>query len=295
MINEDIKIDFISICFSGSLTGTIEHFLMYPFDTIKTRMQTLKKHGGAYHKKSIKNSLNSMIIEEGFFSLYKGCSAIITVAIPSHAAYFSVYEKIKYFINADKNTQYPFKIWLSGICATMAHDLIVTPVDVIKQQMQLKNSKFSNPFQTAKYIFNYGGIIPFFRSYPTTVLLNIPYMSSLFLIYENAKIIFSNIDPSNKKSWIHHLFAGSLSGAIAGITSSPLDVIKTRIQTNQHYSYQRLQNIIKEIIEIEGYCGFFKGVNVRTLYCIPSASITWVVYETLRKQYGLKINPEYLI
>eukprot|EP00494_Astrolonche_serrata_P023075 UN23332 len=138
---------------------------------------------------------------------------------------FSVYESSRVILNIKRDSHNPFRTMIAGACATVAHDLIVTPLDVIKQRMQLKASVFSNPLDAARCVCYQSGLSAFIRSFPTTVLLNVPYMATQFSVYESSKLILKNTSLSNEEDWRHHLVAGGFAGAVAGLISCPLEKI----------------------------------------------------------------------
>jgi len=53
---------------------------------------------------------------------------------------------------------------LAGACATVVHDAIVTPLDVVKQRMQLFNSRHTGVLQTIKSVYAQSGIEGFYAS-----------------------------------------------------------------------------------------------------------------------------------
>jgi len=295
-VTEDTSIsfrkDFLSIVLSGGIAGSIEHFVMFPIDTIKTRMQTSNFHGGTEYR-SVVRAILTIVKKEGFYRLYKGCSAIVIAAIPSHSFYFGLYETMRQMLDVSRDHYEPIKIMMAAIVATMGHDLIVTPVDVIKQRMQLKGSNFNNPIEAAMFVCKHSGYSAFIRSYPTTILLNVPYMATQFTVYENVKLLLKQTTSQNEETWIHAL-AGSTAGAVAAFLSSPQDVIKTQIQTNPNCGYQKLFEAAQRIKSLEGYKGFFRGVNARIFYCVPSSALTWIIYDGLRQYLGIDIDPEYI-
>ena len=73
------------------------------------------------------------------------------------------------------------------------------------------------------------GIYGLYRSYPLTVFMNIPFMACVVCVNENAKTYFKPWERSNAHLW-YFLCAGT-AGGIAGVFTNPLDVVKTRIQT----------------------------------------------------------------
>lgn len=52
--------------------------------------------------------------------------------MPAHAAYFSVYEIAKKKFGINDEELHPHLYALTGCLATFFHDLILTPLDVIK-------------------------------------------------------------------------------------------------------------------------------------------------------------------
>ena len=52
-------------------------------------------------------------------------------SIPAHASYFSIYELAKIKFNIHNEELHPELFALTGILATMAHDMILTPLDGI--------------------------------------------------------------------------------------------------------------------------------------------------------------------
>ena len=73
------------------------------------------------------------------------------------------------------------------------------------------------------------GIFGLYRSYPLTVLMNIPYATIVVCVNENLKTFVKPWNKSNPHFW-YFLCAGT-AGGIAGLMTNPLDVVKTRLQT----------------------------------------------------------------
>lgn len=65
---------------------------------------------------------------------------------PAHAAYFATYEWAKVRLGtADQQDQSPHVFALAGMAATLASDAIATPLDVVKQRLQVKFHWLSYP------------------------------------------------------------------------------------------------------------------------------------------------------
>lgn len=71
------------------------------------------------------------------------------------------------------------------------------------------------------------GIKGLYRSYPTTVLMNIPYATVVVTINENLK---TYVQPWNKSNpHLYYFLCAGAAGGIAGLATNPLDVVKTRL------------------------------------------------------------------
>jgi solute carrier family 25 (mitochondrial iron transporter), member 28/37 len=144
----------------------------------------------------VSNAFQSIIKSEGILGLYSGLSAVLVGAIPSHALSFMTYEFMKKKLTLDDEDHHRpsnFTAAISGASATIVHDFVSTPLDVIKQSnsffnfkekgMQVYDSPFKNLFSCIKSTYQQGGMKIFFVSYPVTVLMNIPYASVHFMAY----------------------------------------------------------------------------------------------------------------
>jgi solute carrier family 25 iron transporter 28/37 len=226
--------------------------------------------------------------EEGLLRLYRGITAIVMGAIPSHAIHYATYEHLKNAMGGNEPGHHPVITGLAGGIATMAHDAVVTPLDVVKQRLQVYGSAYSGVAQCVRSIIKEEGIRSFYASYPTTVMMNVPFMTVHFAGYESFKLFFSN--EKGEHGIVEELTAGGCAGALAGFVSTPFDVVKTRLQT-QNLEFEpgtkhiRLgaRQIIKEIISEAGYRGFMTGASARVLYYMPSAAICWTTYETVKR------------
>lgn len=87
---------------AGAAAGVMEHCVMYPLDSVKTRMQSLRPTPGArYH--SITDAFYKMVRYEGALRPVRGMSAVVLGAGPAHALYFSCYEKLKRIISGTEH------------------------------------------------------------------------------------------------------------------------------------------------------------------------------------------------
>lgn len=152
--------------------------------------------------------------------------------------------------------------------------------------MQLRDSTYKTIRECAKSVYAKEGAIAFYISLPTTLAMSIPFQSIQFATYEFfRKVINSDGHAYDPKT---HVIAGALAGAVASSITTPLDVVKTLLQTRGSSQDLRIRNVkgIREassiIMERYGVSGFFRGFKPRVLTHMPSAAISWSVYEYIK-------------
>ncbi|CAI7899445.1 unnamed protein product [Closterium sp. NIES-54] len=172
------------------------------------------------HSPTIRNAVSSILKTEGAAGLYRGIAAMVLGAGPAHAVYFAVYEAAKESLLRNSSSSgssvsdglgFTSALGVSlppavahataGALATVASDAVLTPMDVVKQRLQLRRSPYagvvdccrkpcilplcpnalspslSRPHLPPSYIqmLQEEGIHAFYRSYRTTLVTNVPF------------------------------------------------------------------------------------------------------------------------
>ncbi|KHN83977.1 Mitoferrin [Toxocara canis] len=292
---------------AGSLAGLTEHCVMFPFDSIKTRLQSLcpcpeMKCPSAMH------GLVSIVRREGWLRPLRGINAMAVGAGPAHAVYFTVYEKSKLFLNGNANGAFSgLSYAISGALATIFHDAVMNPAEVVKQRMQMVYSPYGNSLECAKCVFKREGISAFYRSYSTQLFMNIPYQCLHFVTYEFMQDLLNrerNYSPAS------HLVSGGIAGGFAAALTTPLDCIKTVLNTQQtpelnrdcqlllrggvpgmqSVSYRGIVDAVRTIYYLRGPLGFLRGIQARVIFQMPSTALSWSVYELFKYVLSLPEN-----
>lgn len=182
----------------------------------------------------------------------------------------------------------------SGASATMVGDALMNPFDgelatcddfsnltgcvVVKQRMQMHGSAYRSIAQCARTVYKSEGLAAFYVSYPATLCMSVPSAALFLPAYETTSKI---INPTGKYDPLTHCVAGSLAGAFAAGVTTPLDVIKTLLQTRGSAIDADIRNV-KGIMDAaaiikrnDGFKGFFRGARPRILTMMPSAALSW--------------------
>ncbi|KDO34327.1 hypothetical protein SPRG_01462 [Saprolegnia parasitica CBS 223.65] len=314
------KGSFVHHMLAGSAAGVVEHVSIFPIDTIKTHMQCQRcpVNSNAIRMNAFQTA-KRLVAEDGPLRLFRGVSTMLGASLPAHALYFSVFEACKKSFGADAAELTPIESGAAGVIATITHDLIMTPMDVIKQRLQLGYySGVANCMQT---MIRQEGLRALYISFPTTFFMNLPYSMIMVSTNESIKKV---LNPSGDINVGAYVLSGAIAGAVAGALTNPLDVAKTRLQTQMlsfdqpstmrgcpqklkglsldkpsscrvnepkiHHSsnghprlqYRGLLDAMLQIYKQEGVKAFFRGVGPRVCVHAPSVAVSWTTFEVLK-------------
>lgn len=288
LVADQDGLTFYAHMIAGASAGMGEHMVMYPVDTIKTRMQALAHPGQQLHT-SLGRAMKAVLHREGIKGLYHGVTAVALGAGPSHALYFASYEAAKQFYGGNAPGHQPLATAAAGVTATIVNDGCMTPWDVVKQRMQVSHSPYSGIFQCIRATYKQEGPRAFFKSFWTTLLMNVPYTAIHFATYESCKTYFSREKDGKEgeETLAVQLGAGGIAGGLAAAATTPFDVVKTRLQLEGVHSATRYDTIavrpvMRRILKEEGMNALFRGWQPRVLFHIPSAAICWGIYESFK-------------
>eukprot|EP00300_Choanocystis_sp_HF-7_P006718 c14864_g1_i2.p1 GENE.c14864_g1_i2~~c14864_g1_i2.p1 ORF type:complete len:340 (+),score=42.90 c14864_g1_i2:60-1079(+) len=294
---------------AGAIAGITEHCIVFPIDTIKTRMQVLTSlarpppcettsftnvkverfHAG------FMSTLRTFTQVEGVSKLFRGISAMALGAGPSHAVYFASYEKTRSILGGGKpgNNQVLANA-ASGAIATVMSDAILVPMDTVKQRMQVYKSPYKNLSNVVSSMVREEGFFSLYASYKTTLFMNIPFFAIQLATYHTAKDLLGSDSHGNAsfESVVSHWVSGGLSGATAAAFTTPLDVIRTRLQTQGlegrvgAQRFRGTRHVARHIMNVEGIRGFTNGWLPRVLFHVPGSAICWATYELCKDLFA---------
>ncbi len=156
-------------------------------------------------------------------------------------------------------------------------------LSVIKQRMQVHGSVYKSIAQCTRSVYRAEGMAAFYVSYPTTLAMTVPFTALQFTFYESISKV---MNPSKAYDPVTHCIAGGLAGAFAAGMTTPLDVIKTLLQTRgtardaEIRSARGLFEAASIIKRQHGWAGFFRGLRPRIITTMPSTAICWFVFRT---------------
>ncbi|XP_034004532.1 mitoferrin-1 [Trematomus bernacchii] len=271
---------------AGAVAGILEHTVMYPVDSVKTRMQSLQPSPNAQYK-GVYQALKTIIQTEGVLRPLRGLNITMIGAGPAHAIYFACYERVKRSLSDVMQSKGNSHLanGLAGSVATVLHDAVMNPAEVVKQRMQMYNSPYRGLWDCVQTVTRKEGLGAFYRSYSTQLTMNIPFQAVHFMIYE---LMQEQLNPHRHYHPGSHIVSGAAAGAISAAITTPLDVCKTLLNTQENVALSSVNvsgqlsgmaNTFRTVYRLGGLPAFFKGAQARIIYQMPSTAIAWSVYE----------------
>ena len=163
-------------------------------------------------------------------------------------------------------------------------------MDTVKQKLQLGIRNYDGFFDCCKQTYQQRGIWRgFYAGYTTTLVMNVPYSGCYFTSYEILKkyLLPDNVEHSNLVNCI----AGGGAGIFSAALTNPLDVARTRLQTQvdvsgENIKYRNMHHAVRILWKEEGIRGFTAGILPRMAFHSTTAAICWVTYEYVKKVLG---------
>lgn len=295
---------------AGGFGGMVGDTAMHSLDTVKTRQQGFPSNPN--YKNMIPAYIN-IFKNEGFFrGLYGGYTPAIIGSFPSTAAFFGTYEYSKRAMINDFGINENIAYFMAGILGDLASSVFYVPSEVLKTRLQLQG-RYNNPY-TKGCGYNYKGLFDAIKSiariegkstfafgYKETLFRDLPFSALQFAFYERFRqlAIYYNKSPDLPISM--ELATGAAAGGLAGTLTTPLDVIKTRIQTSTHTkssmnlmtgsnlitSFMFQSSTMRALVSIyrtEGIFGAFSGVGPRCIWTGIQSSIMLLLYQVSLKK-----------
>ncbi|GJQ14824.1 hypothetical protein GpartN1_g6615.t1 [Galdieria partita] len=253
---------------SGAFAGAIVDFVLFPLDTLKTRLQV--RQGVVWSSQL-------------FHGIYRGLGPAVAASAPAGAAFFGTYDFTKRITS--RWLSEPYQVlghMISAIAGDVAGSTVRVPFEVIKQNLQA--GIFSSSRQAVYHIMKRQGIAGLYRGWLSLILREIPFDIIEFPLYEYLKKRWRRDDGAPLETW-KSATCGCIAGAVAAALTTPLDVAKTRVmlQGTQDIPYRGIAYTLLRIAKEEGVNCLFSGMIPRVLWIGLGGAIFFGSFETCKQ------------
>ncbi|EGP84463.1 uncharacterized protein MYCGRDRAFT_101279 [Zymoseptoria tritici IPO323] len=312
---------------AGGLSGITSRTATAPLDRLKVYLiaqtgpadEAVKavKHGNAtaaakHGARTLWIACKDLWAAGGMRSLFAGNGLNVIKVMPESSVKFGAYEASKRAIanlegHGDPKRIASASMFAAGGTAGMIAQAAVYPLDTLKFQMQCETvagGEHGNRliFSTARKLWNKGGIQAFYRGLPMGLIGMFPYAAIDLSVFETLKkkLIARNrrLHPNVKHDEdalpgnFYLALMGGFSGAIGASAVYPINLLRTRLQSQGTVGHPRtytgIGDVTRQTLKGEGVRGLFKGLTPNLFKVVPAVSITYVVYENTKKALHLQ-------
>ncbi|KJR84109.1 solute carrier family 25 (mitochondrial phosphate transporter), member 23/24/25/41 [Sporothrix schenckii 1099-18] len=257
----------------------------------------------------IRDAIVNLYRAGGVRTFFAGNGLNVVKIMPETAIKFGSYEAAKRTLAAIEGHGDPLHInsaskFVAGGVAGMIAQFCVYPLDTLKFRLQcetVQGGPTGNALlmQTARRMYETGGVRAAYRGVTMGLVGMFPYSAIDMGTFELLKSTFTRYKaryygiheedaaPGNVVTGI----IGATSGAFGATVVYPLNVLRTRLQTQGTVmhppTYTGIWDVAARTLANEGVRGLYKGLTPNLLKVAPALSITWVVYENSKKALGL--------
>ncbi|KAF2356049.1 Mitochondrial substrate/solute carrier [Trinorchestia longiramus] len=266
----------------------------HPFDTVKVKLQTQDFRNPRYH--GTWDCFSQTVKKEGMRGLYRGMTSPMVGVGAVNAVIFGVHGAVSKRFDDPNSLKTHFT---AGVCAGFVQSFIASPVELVKTRLQIQADavgtssnvtvKHSGPLQCLQHIFQTEGMRGVFRGQLITIMREIPGFGTYFLSYEWMARKLSGNDSGSGAGPLSVLIAGGVAGAASWLANYPIDVIKSRIQSDGAFGPSRYNGIVdcfKTSVREEGWSVLTRGLNSTLLRAFPTNAATFFVVTSVLKHFG---------
>ncbi|KAH7410002.1 mitochondrial carrier domain-containing protein [Phaeosphaeria sp. MPI-PUGE-AT-0046c] len=194
------------------------------------------------------------------------------------------------------------KIWLAGATGGLASFVVSAPTELIKCRAQVATERGTSSWSIARDIWRKEGVRGLYFGGGITSVRDAVGYGFYFWSYEWTKQAWSSPDDSDRDAAMKVLLCGGLAGVVTWASIFPLDVIKTRVQTQTLHHESQMQcersgllqpnvserpmnsiEIAKHAYRTEGAGAFFRGLGICSVRAFVVNAVQWAVYEWMMR------------
>jgi solute carrier family 25 carnitine/acylcarnitine transporter 20/29 len=280
---------------SGTMGGMALVFAGHPLDTLKVRMQTMPRPDPG-KPPLYKNALDCTLktwSHEGLRGFYKGMSSPLTGVPPLYAVVFGAYGTSKNLLRKDPSDPLTVgQIFVAGCMTGIATTVVTTPIELVKARLQVQSfaavKDFDGPIDCAKKILKRNGPSGLFKGTVATLWRDVPGTGVYFATYEFVRRLFiPEGKTANDLGPLSLLFAGGMAGVANWLAIFPIDVIKSKIQTDLKDTYlpghRGMVTCAIQTVKQSGFAGLFPGLGPALLRSFPANAVCFLTVEMTTK------------
>eukprot|EP00419_Tripos_fusus_P047519 CAMPEP_0172814576 /NCGR_PEP_ID=MMETSP1075-20121228/11304_1 /TAXON_ID=2916 /ORGANISM="Ceratium fusus, Strain PA161109" /LENGTH=297 /DNA_ID=CAMNT_0013654377 /DNA_START=40 /DNA_END=930 /DNA_ORIENTATION=+ len=273
----------------GGLAGSIGELVAQPMIVVRTRVmvQGVSTDAGIVRYGGFVDACRTMLRTEGIKAFYKGAAVNAAFTPACRGLYMGGVELSKSVIGEGT----ALKDFAAGTSAQLIGSLAYVPRDVIIErcaidgQIKSQVGSCSSSIEALRTMLAHGGMRGFYRAFLPHQFVWIPYNGLFFALLGRLSLFEQEVGmPTN--SFAVGVANTAACAAVAGWVTTPIDVIKTRVQVSganpELFDFEGPLDCAVKLVRREGPRALFSGAVGRMMYLAPNMAIFIPVYEKLK-------------
>ncbi|KAJ1985105.1 Mitochondrial carrier protein ymc2 [Dimargaris cristalligena] len=293
-------------CMAGTVGGILQVFSGQPFDTVKVRLQTMPRPapGQPPLYQGTLDCVRQTYRAEGLAGFYKGTTTPLVGVGLCVSIQFLVLEHMKRTFaqhNAASTTPAPLsltQLYVAGATAGVANSVVSGPVEHIRTRLQVQTGSaastgtggsarpfYNGPIDCVRQIYRSHGLPGLFKGQAATIVREFQGYGAYFLAYEYMiqRTMARRQVARDQIAATEVCLYGALAGYAMWGSVYPVDVIKSKLQTDSLVPHQRQYHSVldcaRKTFRSEGVAGFYKGIVPCLLRAAPANAATFIGFE----------------
>ncbi|KAJ8600568.1 hypothetical protein CTAYLR_008170 [Chrysophaeum taylorii] len=249
-----------------------------PIDVTKVRLQTATRPTSQF------GVARSIIVHEGFSALWKGLAPALVRQCSYTGLSLVLYEPIRDAIAGKDVAKHEMPFWkrvLAGGTAGGTSIFVMNPTDVLKARMQNSRDRLSLG-GTLHQIWRHSGLRGLWAGSTPNVARCFVGNAAELGCYDQFKTMLCHKYGLKHDATTTHFGASTLAGFVSSVVSTPVDVLKTRLQAAAGLRNDGLFALALNIPRHEGFFAFYKGFWPLFQRKVLWTVIFFVAYEKFR-------------
>lgn len=242
---------------TGSLAGLAKVAAAHPLDTVKVRVQALRAPAAPSATRVFVRTLT----REGARGLYRGATLQLGINVLYNSVLFGTFGRAR--------AEGGLSATAAAAAAGLAVAPVISPLEMVRCRWQvLKSTRGASSLsrrsapksilQVAQSVVRRGGPAALYRGFPLTVLREMP----------GAVVYFGTF--AGVSDWLgggggaaNNFVAGGAAGLANWATVAPVDMLKTRVQTDsvRNPRYSSSLHAARSVLAAEGLSAVYRGLG----------------------------------
>eukprot|EP01126_Amoeba_proteus_P004795 TRINITY_DN11591_c0_g6_i3.p1 TRINITY_DN11591_c0_g6~~TRINITY_DN11591_c0_g6_i3.p1 ORF type:complete len:271 (+),score=34.02 TRINITY_DN11591_c0_g6_i3:70-882(+) len=264
--------DFIST----SLACIAANLVTHPLEMVKVRQQI-----SVLPTQTFPALLYHIVQTEGIKALYKGLGAGLLRGVISGGGRIAIYNQLKLAYPQYGSSAHRV---LMGMGAGLIAAWLANPFDYIRTVQQAQKGKTTSMMTLTRETVQKHGFTSLWTG-TSAILLRAAFLNASQLVsYDKAKVWCSTKFGLGLDDIPTHIFASLVAGFVATVTTAPLEMIKTYMQTHNEKMLASFWMILKN----QGILAMWRGFSPLYVKIAPHTLIVLVLTDQFRQFFGVE-------